>query len=99
MHDEDPKPATVLQDAERLLGRVDTLADKTDDQIKRVVVTELLDIDLTDRSDSFVQGAYHVLATGNSAMPIARRELRLAAARRTAMQISYLRNARPAGVA
>jgi hypothetical protein len=82
---------TVLHHAERLLGRVPILAGKTDAEIRRVVVGELLDIhDIASRSDAFVDGAFGTLASGDSRLAVTRRRLRLEARKR-------LRDAQPMG--
>ena len=83
-------PKTVLDHAERLIGRAPVLINKSDDQIKRLVVDQLLNADHATHSDSFIDGAWQVLIGGDSRIPVARRKVRL---ERTEM----LRRATPAG--
>jgi hypothetical protein len=89
---------TVLDHAEKLLGRVPVLHGKTDAQIKGVVVAELCQVDdLASKPDAFVESAFHVLISGDSRMAVMKRQLRLDTAKRQAAQYRRQSDAQPAG--
>jgi hypothetical protein len=96
---EDTKPATVLEDAERLLShRTPNMAFKTDPEIKRLAVAELLDgVDVGSKSDAYVEGAFEALRTGDARIAQTRRMVRLQAEARQQAQVRFLSEATPAG--
>jgi hypothetical protein len=80
--DENAKLPSIKDDAARLFGDSRVLAGKTDAELMRIAVEDVL-LE-RERSDAFVAGAFRELARGDARVPLARRDMFRAAHRHAA---------------